>query len=292
MRQILRKLYDRAPFKKQIFLLMKKLWTPPRTIYQHFHFRGVIQIAVNESISFEINHHGFQIENEIFWSGLKGGWEKESFKLWIELCKEANTILDIGANTGVYSLIAKSMNSDALVYAFEPVSRVFVKLKKNIELNNFDIIPFELAVSNACGSATIFDTFTDHIYSVTVNRNLASPDIPVEETEITTISLNSFVEKYDVKKVDLLKIDVETHEPEVLEGFSRYLQIFKPTILIEVLNDDIGRRVQEQVQGLGYLYFNIDERVGPRKVETITKSDHYNYLLCNRSIAMKLGLVL
>ena len=292
MRQFLRKLYARAPFKKEIFSLVKKLWTPSRTIYQHLHFRGVIQVAVNESISFEINHYSFQLENEIFWSGLKGGWEKESFKLWIELCKEASTILDIGANTGVYSLIAKSMNPDALVYAFEPVNRVFVRLKENIELNNFDIIPFELAVSNACGSATIFDTLSDHIYSVTVNKNLASPDVLVEETEITTISLNSFVERYGIEKVDLLKIDVETHEPEVLEGFSRYLQLYKPTILIEVLNDEIGRRVQEQVQGLDYLYFNIDERVGPRKVETITKSDHYNYLLCSRSVAMKLGLAL
>ncbi len=36
-----------------------------------------------------------------------------------------------------------------------------------------------------------------------------------------------------------MKIDVETHEPEVMEGFAEYYLKFKPIILIEVLNDQI-----------------------------------------------------
>ncbi len=66
--------------------------------------------------------------------------------------------------------------------------------------------------------------------------------------------------------------------------------IYRPTLLIEILNDEIGHKVQKMVQGLGYLYFNIDEAGGTRQVESITKSDYYNYLLCDAVVAAKLRL--
>lgn len=290
IKKILKCIYTYLPQKKILFILLKKIWTPPKKIYQHLHFKSAFKIKLDKLNSFKINHYGYQIENEIFWNGLQGGWESESIKLWIKLCKGAHTTIDIGANTGIYSLIAKTINSKSLIYSFEPVKRVYLKLNKNIELNNYDIITIEMAVSNYNGTAKIFDTQTEHIYSVTVNKNLASSDIIVNETIINTISLDSFIDKFNIKKIDLIKIDVETHEAEVLEGFSKYLSIFMPSMLIEILDDEIGRRVQEQVAGLGYLYFNIDERVGPRHVDKITKSDFYNYLLCTESTALELGL--
>lgn len=248
-------------------------------------------MLVENSKAFKIKHYGYQIENEIFWAGLTEGWEKESIKLWVQLCKTSDVIIDIGANTGVYSLIAKTINPKAKVYAFEPVTRVFEKLKENIALNDYDIVPIEKAVSNTEGTAVIYDTAAEHVYSVTVNKNLSSPEIKVTETIIETITLNSFIRQNNIEQIDLIKIDVETHEPEVLEGFSDYLFHFKPTILIEVLNDEVGEKVDKLVRGLGYLYFNIDENKTIRQVATITKSDYYNYLICNPEVAAKIGLM-
>ena len=71
-----------------------------------------------------MRHYGFQLENEIFWSGLTNGWEKISTRLWIELSKNSKVIFDIGANTGIYSLVSKSINPTSQVFAFEPVKRV------------------------------------------------------------------------------------------------------------------------------------------------------------------------
>ena len=96
--------------------------------------------------------------------------------------------------------------------------------------------------------------------------------------------------KYCVKKIDLIKIDVETHEPEVLEGFSDYLSLYRPNMIIEVLNDEVGEKINKLVDGMNYLFFNIDENNGIRKVDKITKSDYYNYLLCNADTAKNLGL--
>ena len=62
-------------------------------------------------------------------------------------------------------------------------------------------------------------------------------------------------------------------------------------MLIEILSDEVGLKVKELIGGLGYLYFNIDENKGIRKVDTIAHSDYYNYLLCSKEIAQQLKLL-
>jgi len=290
MKRLFKTIYNYIPFKREIFIALKVIWRPKESIYQHLHFVGVFSVKIDKAKSFKIKHYGYQVENGIFWAGLSGDWEKTSINLWIKLCEQSEIIVDIGANTGVYALIAKSMNSNSKVYAFEPVQRVFEKLKENITLNNFDIIAIEKAVSNSDGTAIIYDTPSEHTYSVTVNKNLSSPDIKTIETKISTITLNSFIRNNNIKKIDLIKIDVETHEPEVLEGFSDYLSLYRPNMIIEVLNDEVGEKINKLVDGMNYLFFNIDENNGIRKVDKITKSDYYNYLLCNADTAKNLGL--
>ena len=292
MKKALKKIYRIVPFKRQIFSVTKRILNPSEKIYKHLHFIGVFKVIIDKKRSFKIKHYGYQVENEIFWAGLTNGWEKESLKLWIKLCENSDVILDIGANTGVYSLIAKTINPKSKVYAFEPVKRVFKKLEENISLNAYDIIPIEKAVSNTDGYAIIYDTNSEHTYSVTVNKNLSDSTTKVIETKIDTMTLNSFIKDNHLTKIDLMKIDVETHEPEVLEGFNNYLSIYKPTLLIEVLNDEVGKKINYIIKDLDYLYFNIDENSGIRQVDKIEKSDYYNYLICNEKIAAQLGLIL
>ncbi len=274
-----------------MFQLIKIIWKPGPSVYQHFHFLGVFKVPIDKTKKFKIKHYGYQLENILFWEGLTEGWEKESIKIWIKLCANAKIIIDIGANTGIYSLIAKAVSPTAKVYAFEPVSRVFNKLKENISINNFDIIAIDKAVSNFDGIGVIYDTPSEHTYSVTVNKNFCPPGTIVIETKIETITLNSFIKIQNIEKIDLIKIDVETHEPEVLEGFSEYLVKFRPAILIEILNDEIGELINKLVQELHYLFFNIDEKKGVRQVNRITKSDGFNYLLCTAKVALEIGLI-
>jgi FkbM family methyltransferase len=251
----------------------------------------VFKVKVDDHTGFEINHHGYQIENEIFWKGLSGGWEKTSMAIWIALCKKSAVIFDIGANTGIYSLVAKTIHPASDVYAFEPVHRVYSKLVDNNRLNRYDIICHELAVSNFDGQALIYDTPDDHILSVTLNKNLNPPETKVIPTVVNTIRLSSLVEKDNMKRIDLIKIDVETHEPEVLEGLEPYLSRDKPAMLIEVLTENIGKQIETFVDGKDYLYFNIDENGGIRRTDSILKSDFYNYLICQRDTANELGLI-
>ena len=291
MKKLLHALYSLVPFKKPLLLFLKKMGTPPQWLYRHLHFKGKFNVNISPGKSFQLIHYGFEIENELFWKGFQDGWEKVSLGLWVQLCKNSDIIFDIGANTGIYAMVANTINGKAEVFAFEPVERVYDKLVKNCELNKFNTTCYQKAVSNFTGKAVIFDTEEVHVLSVTVNKNLNAPSTPVKEYEIETITLKQVIEDNKLPRIDLMKIDVETHEPEVLEGMGEYLKKFQPTMLIEILNDEVGQRISQLISGIDYLYFNIDEDNGIRRVDTITHSDYYNYLLCSKEIATELNLL-
>lgn len=292
LRNILRSFYGIIPFKLPVFSLIKKFWHPGEKLYRHLHFKGVFNVELCSDKSFKMKSYGYQVENEIFWAGINGGWEKESFKHWINLCQTSGVIIDIGANTGIYALMAKAINKNSKVYAFEPVERVFTKLEENVQLNNFDIHNYEIAVSDNNGEAIIYDDMSEHVYSVTVNKNLLSPQTACKEIKIKTKRLDSFIEENNITRIDLMKIDVETHEPEVLAGMGKYLKEFRPDMLIEILNEEIAGKVEKLVKDLDYLYFNIDEKNGlTTKTEKIEKSSYFNYLLCKKETASRLNLV-
>ncbi len=277
-RRILSKIYFSIPFKKQIFLTLRRYLKIPISLTRYLRFKGIIEVQLDIYHSFKIHHYGFEIENSLFWHGLNG-WEKTSLNIWLLLSRHCNTIMDIGSNTGVYALIAKAVNPESDVYAFEPVKRVFNKLIENIKLNEFNIKPIEKAVSNFDGKATIYDPGTDHLYSVTVNKNMNASNQTCEIVEIETVTLATFISENKLKSIDLIKIDVETHEPEVFEGFKDYLQFFSPIILIEILNEEVGSKINIFLKDLEYLCYSIDEINGCRKEEKVEARNNRNYLL-------------
>lgn len=284
---ILKSIYELIPCKKSIFSLVKRFYRPK--FYDKLYFIGKFDVKVDDK-KFKMFHYGYYIENEIFWKGLEKSWEPLSITLWKILCKSSDIIFDIGANTGIYSLVAQAVNRNSIVYAFEPVERTFENLENNVKINNFNIICVKKAVSNYDGKGIIYDSLKGNILSVTVNRN-QYPDNNFSPVEIPTIKLDTFVKDENIKKIDLVKIDVETHEVEVLEGFAEYIHIFQPTLLVEILTDEVAVGIEKIISDINYLYFNIGEFQGVRLVDKLTKSDNVNFLICKREIAQSLNLI-
>ena len=96
---------------------------------------------------------------------------------------------------------------------------------------------------------------------------------------IKTITLKEYIEQNNITNIDLMKIDVETHEPEVMEGVSPYFDQFNPILLIEILNDEVALRLNNYFDINKYNFYNIDEKAGIRKTTSLMKSDFYNYLI-------------
>jgi FkbM family methyltransferase len=201
-------------------------------------------------------------------------------------------IFDIGANTGVYALTAHALNPQASVVAVEPVERIFRKLEMNIALNQGGITAVHAAVSDHSGTAVLYDMpDTDHVLSVSLEKDWNRSSSALRPVEVPAVTVRDLAQRIGGAAPDLLKIDVETHEPAVLRGFKEILERSRPTMLIEILNDTVAADMAKVLDGLGYAYFNIDDITWPpQRVARLSASGHFNFLVCRPEVAASIGL--
>jgi FkbM family methyltransferase len=278
-RRTLGALYDRLPLRRRWLSPLRPLGLPHR-LYQHLHFEGVFEVATRGR-PFRMVHHGDEIENECFWEGLPGRRERGSMTLWMELAERAKTIVDVGAHVGVYSLAAAAVSPAARVHGFEPLAELFARYERNCELNRFDVHCHRVALSDAIGVGVM--------KGWVLEKGPAEPG-PDEEL-VRTSRLDAMLEAAEVGSIDLVKLDVEGHEPEILAGMGRYLTECRPSLLMEVLTDGAGARAEAVLDGLAYLYFDLDDVSVPRRRSHIGASSHWNYLICQPEVAARLGLL-
>jgi FkbM family methyltransferase len=277
--QILGSLYDCLPFKQPVLTSLRPFHLPNR-IYRHLHFNGTFEVATSVK-PFKIVHYGDEIENELFWEGLPGRRERVSMRLWMRLAQTARVIIDVGANTGVYSLAAAAVNPSAEIYGFEPVANLFARYERNCRLNGFNIHAYKAALSNSAGTGMMRGWVLEQMSEARSNRDSS---VPIHR-------LDELWETFGRDHLDLVKVDVEGHEPEVLEGMGGLIAKLRPTFLIEVLSDAAGRRLESLLGALGYVYFDLDEVGPPRLSPHIHASSHWNYLVCQPHVAETLGLL-
>jgi FkbM family methyltransferase len=157
---------------------------------------------------------------------------------------------------------------------------VFEKLTRNVTLNKLSNVGLsDLAVSDANGSVVFYDVVGEHQHSASIEKGMVAEEYHIPVT-VTTVRLDDFCNEERIHAPDLIKIDVEMHEPHVLRGMGALIAIHKPAIVIEVLTDAIGAQLTELLAPHGYLFFDIDERSVPVLTPVIRKSSNLNYLAC------------
>lgn len=192
------------------------------------------------------------IGRALYWRGLTA-WEAETIPVFYQLAKNARVVLDIGANTGFYSLLACAANPDAEVFSFEPVPKVFSCLSNNIAVNGYQsrCHAVAAAVSNNEGQADFCeldeDVPTASSLEVTGYRGNKGRVIKVNAITIDTFDL-------PLELVDLVKIDVETFEDVVLEGMAVCLEKHPPTMIVECNYDGPFHEVENILRCYGYTF--------------------------------------
>ena len=202
-------------------------------------------------------------------------------------------IFDIGANTGIYSLVAKTINPNSKVYAFEPSPRNFKKLNRNNEINNFNIHSEQLAVSNETAEKIFYDqpnenqTTSSLLPDIILNRKDYSGDLL--KYSVKTITLEDYIRKNNIKNIDLVKIDVELHEAEAIEGLGPFLYEFKPVILLEVLTTEVADKLNNLVDFEQFNLFHLQRKGAAKQLNKFEiKSDsrdnwEWNFLLFHKN---------
>jgi hypothetical protein len=96
------------------------------------------------------------------------------------------------------------------------------------------------------------------------------PEATTTQVEITVARLEDMLQEHGFPSLDLIKIDVERHEPQALDGMGSILGRDRPTLLIEILDAEIGRLVEGRIQGLGYLIYRVNETSGATREQTLS----------------------
>ncbi|MDQ3100589.1 MAG: FkbM family methyltransferase, partial [Bacteroidota bacterium] len=220
------------------------------------------------------------------------GWEKISLRLWEQLAQRSDVIFDIGANTGIYSLIAGTVNRKATIIAVEPIQRVYKKLVHNIGLNGLNITPLNVAISDHDGTAPIYDQVeSEHVLAVSLQPGWNQPHIKTTAVEVSIRTVASIMEELSLPRVDLLKIDVEGHELSVLNGFKQIIEQDQPSMLLELLSPESAETASALIARVNYVFYSIDERTWPpEQVDRLEKSRYHNVLICLPEVARKIGL--
>ena len=139
-------------------------------------------------------------------------------------------ILDVGSNRGQTLDFFNRIRKDSRIIGFEPNKDLYKKLLRNYGSNkNFTF--YNIGVSNKNGSL-IFNENIMHETSTFENLNYDSKylqrkarilgitpeEIVVQSYEVKVVDLNSFIAEHNLKDIDVIKIDVEGHEYQCLEG--------------------------------------------------------------------------
>ncbi|KXA99221.1 hypothetical protein AKJ42_03540 [candidate division MSBL1 archaeon SCGC-AAA261C02] len=168
-------------------------------------------------------------------------WERTSEfskkRPWQKFCKikEGQIVVDAGAGIGLDTVsMAKVVGGKGRVIAIEPHPISLKYLRKNVECNNLDNVKIvEKGLWRRRGTAELFvaDRFTAHSMikeeiSGKVKRKII----------IRTDSLDNILSESGMKKVDLIKMDIEGAEIEALKGSKNILRITEK-VLIETHHD-------------------------------------------------------
>ncbi|MCE2743505.1 MAG: FkbM family methyltransferase [Fluviicola sp.] len=291
IRLLFKPLYDAIPFKNKLFSFIRFFGYKGK-LTKFLYFDGDFSFQLNGK-KVKMYNPGYQshIENQIFWNGIENGWERNSVRIWNELSKKAKVIVDVGANTGIFTLLSLKINENTRVISFEPMDFISEKFKRNMKLNNLKYELYDFALSDVESTVDVYSESKNNSYTIAIdNNNLKGEVKDYFKLEMKTKRLDSFIEENKIDRIDLMKIDVERHEPMVLEGMGKYLEIMKPDILIEIQTTEIADKIQELVKNVDYLFFNINDLGDVRQTEKIEQSDYLNYLLCSKESAKLLNL--
>jgi len=205
-----------------------------------------------------------------------GDWFEKEIELWRQWVQPGMTIIDVGANAGIYAFsAAQRVGTAGKVIAIEPNPICVECLQETCRVNQFTQVKvYQAAASDREGTVNLLLSNASELTQVVSDETtttLASRNCSV----VNCLSLDSLIERDSLQRVDFVKIDVESHELTVLMGGERLLSEFSPIVLCEVTEGNppgnsmaVGQFFQSRGYSLYYYQAFIQEFV-PLKPEEI-----------------------
>ncbi|MGB7283469.1 MAG: FkbM family methyltransferase [Candidatus Acidiferrum sp.] len=153
------------------------------------------------------------------WSRLR--FERAELEFILRILHPGMTFFDAGANIGLFSLAAgkKLQSQPSAIYAFEPCPSTLAILGKNLLLNGLtNVQTVRVALSDQTGKANLYvnAALKDALNSLE-DPSHADAEVVAREL-VQTFTLDDFVAKERIARVDVMKVDVEGAELLLFRG--------------------------------------------------------------------------
>ncbi len=192
----------------------------------------LVRVNVPEVPEFVMATHPVNLDKVIsaeIWE--TGCWEPFETELFLASLSAGDTLIDVGANIGWYSILgALRVGVKGAVHAIEPDPVNYEQLLLNVALNGLSQVSVRrAAVGRRRGFGSLYrspDNFGDH------RTYAGAADEYTETIRVPLITLDDYVSKRSIRSLDLLKIDTQGAEADILRGFSSGLQSFQQQLVI------------------------------------------------------------
>ena len=181
--------------------------------------------------------------------------------------KPGTDSIDVGVYRGVYSYEMSKYSKK--VHSFEPNPLIFKYINKNLKKisNNIDLYNFALSNENKVSNLRIpirdkkmnKENYEEHYLMGRATVHKLNNFQNYEKFEITLKKIDDF--NFD-NEISFMKIDVEGHEMEVIEGGKLFIKKNKPVLLVEIEERHSKKNIHhsiDYINGLGYNSYFYDE---------------------------------
>ena len=185
-------------------------------------------------------------------------FEPTSLSIWEKLSHRFDSIIDVGAHTGCYSLAAAELNLQKKILAVEPLPVNLSRLSMNIEYNGFkhiEVLPAAAFSENTYLSINNFNVYAYCVSGSSVSANSNS----TLASQVQAFCLDRLPQKYSRRS--LIKIDTEGTENHVVAGASGFLEA-RSWFLCESTNFRTAEVLDRIFCKSNYSFFVVDDEKG------------------------------
>jgi FkbM family methyltransferase len=206
------------------------------------------------------------VQRELYFTG----WYERAYLLWLKRqLREGDTYVDIGAHIGIHALaMAKRLRElgGGSVIAFEPARDTAEVLRAGARRNGLsNVTVVDIALDHQEGHVVLRSGTREFHKADAAVRSLHGSGAPIHQ--VRTAAFDAWAQRSGIlRKVDVVKIDVEGSELSVLRGMANSIRRYRPRVIgLEIHHDLLAQaRIAESditqfFQSHGYGYINVGD---------------------------------
>ena len=276
---------------------------PQKFLKRIYHDKKFSVIIAKSKFSLTGTKNSF--ENSIYWNSLAKSVEGFSIELLSNLLNLKNRPIfwDVGANSGVYTLIVRTLKPNSLIVAFEPSKMSQKKLIHNLSDNGYEytfsykpqetycnliLLNYALGSKNERLQFNYYSADDDFTYGgqvLELNKKSSKTEF------IDSLTATEIIDSNNNLLPNFIKMDIEGYEFEALLGFGAHIKKLE-VILIEILSDNMAEKIETLLTPHLFRYFDIDDRNRTvKEFSHLKKSSFRNWFVVKRDNNPGLALI-